>query len=119
MGGIKYGYDKEGKPFLTKEPTLLLNDDNAGKPEGIHLTIGRKPFCSPAQSRGQPLKQRDERSLMRSNHVYSSSIAPSRDQKVIHTSARSVPKKGVSKALLKFVRVFDDTSSIRACRRHA
>jgi hypothetical protein len=22
MGGTKYGYDKEGKPFLTKEPNL-------------------------------------------------------------------------------------------------
>ena len=36
-GGTKYGYDKDGKPFLTKEPKLLLNDNNAGKPEGIHL----------------------------------------------------------------------------------
>src|ERR1700747_1660193 len=40
MVGTKYGYNKEGKPFLTKEPELLLNDDNAGKPEGIHLVIG-------------------------------------------------------------------------------
>ena len=39
----KYGYDKDGKPFLTKEPKLLLNDNNAGKPEGIHLMIGRRP----------------------------------------------------------------------------
>ena len=42
-GGTKYGYDKDGKPFLTKEPKLLLNDNNAGKPEGIHLMIGRRP----------------------------------------------------------------------------
>ena len=42
-GGTKYGYDKDGKPFLTKEPKLLLNDNNAGKPEGIHLEIGRRP----------------------------------------------------------------------------
>jgi len=42
-GGTKYGYAKEGKPFLTKEPKLLLNDDNAGKPEGIHLMTGRRP----------------------------------------------------------------------------
>jgi len=41
-GGTKYGYEKDGKPFLTKEPKLLLNDDNAGKPEGIHMMIG--PF---------------------------------------------------------------------------
>jgi phosphoglycolate phosphatase-like HAD superfamily hydrolase len=43
MGGTKYGYDKDGKPMLTKEPKLLLNDDHAGKPEGIHLMIGRRP----------------------------------------------------------------------------
>jgi len=42
-GGTKYGYGKDGKPFLTKEPKLLLNDNNAGKPEGIHLMIGRRP----------------------------------------------------------------------------
>ena len=41
--GTKYGYDKGGKPFLTKEPKLLLNDNDAGKPEGIHLEIGRRP----------------------------------------------------------------------------
>ena len=36
-GGTKYGYDKAGKPFLTKEPKMLLNDNYAGKPEGIHM----------------------------------------------------------------------------------
>ena len=36
-GGTKYGYDKDGKPFLIKDPKLLLNDNNAGKAEGIHL----------------------------------------------------------------------------------
>jgi hypothetical protein len=43
IGGTKYGYDKEGKPFPPREPKLLLNDDDAGKPEGIHLMIGRRP----------------------------------------------------------------------------
>jgi hypothetical protein len=52
MAGTKYGYDKEGKPFLTKEPTLLLNDDDAGKPEGIHLMIGRKPYAAFGNSTG-------------------------------------------------------------------
>ena len=47
-GGTKYGYDKDGKPFLTKEPRLLLNDNNAGKPEGIHLMIGRRPVAASA-----------------------------------------------------------------------
>src|SRR4029450_11147885 len=41
-GGTKYGYGKDGKPFLTKEPKLLLNDNNAGKPERIHLMTGRR-----------------------------------------------------------------------------
>src|SRR5690242_9781454 len=52
MGGTKYGYDKAGKPFLTKEPRLLLNDNNAGKPEGIHLMIGRRPFAAFGNSPG-------------------------------------------------------------------
>jgi phosphoserine phosphatase len=50
--GTKYGYDKEGKPFLTKEPKLLLNDNNAGKPEGIHLMIGRRPYAAFGNSTG-------------------------------------------------------------------
>ncbi len=52
MGGTKYGYDKDGKPFLTKEPKLLLNDNNAGKPEGIHLMIGRRPHAAFGNSPG-------------------------------------------------------------------
>ena len=51
-GGTKYGYGKDGKPFLTKEPKLLLNDDNAGKPEGIHLMIGRRPYAAFGNSSG-------------------------------------------------------------------
>ena len=50
--GTKFGYDKTGKPFLTKEPKLLLNDDNAGKPEGIHLMIGRRPYAAFGNSTG-------------------------------------------------------------------
>jgi phosphoglycolate phosphatase-like HAD superfamily hydrolase len=45
-GGTKYGYANDGKPFLTKEPKMLLNDNNAGKPEGIHLMIGRRPVAA-------------------------------------------------------------------------
>ncbi|HSD43928.1 MAG TPA: HAD family hydrolase [Burkholderiales bacterium] len=51
-GGTKYGYGKDGKPFLTKEPKLLLNDNNAGKPEGIHLMIGRRPVVAFGNSTG-------------------------------------------------------------------
>jgi phosphoglycolate phosphatase-like HAD superfamily hydrolase len=52
MGGTKFGYDKDGKPFLTKEPKLLLNDDNGGKVEGIHLMIGRRPVAAFGNSTG-------------------------------------------------------------------
>jgi phosphoglycolate phosphatase-like HAD superfamily hydrolase len=51
-GGTSYGYDKNGRPFLTKEPKLLLNDDKAGKPEGIHLMIGRRPYAAFGNSDG-------------------------------------------------------------------
>jgi phosphoglycolate phosphatase-like HAD superfamily hydrolase len=51
-GGTTYGYGKDGKPFLTKEPKLLLNDNNAGKPEGIHLMIGRRPAAAFGNSTG-------------------------------------------------------------------
>jgi phosphoglycolate phosphatase-like HAD superfamily hydrolase len=51
-GGTTYGYAKDGRPFLTKEPKLLLNDNNAGKPEGIHLMIGRRPYAAVGNSTG-------------------------------------------------------------------
>ena len=51
-GGTKYGYAKDGKPFLTKEPKLLLNDNDAGKPQGIHLMIGRRPYAAFGNSTG-------------------------------------------------------------------
>jgi hypothetical protein len=51
-GGTKYGYGKDGKPFQTKDPKLILNDNNAGKPEGIHLLIGRRPYASFGNSTG-------------------------------------------------------------------
>ena len=52
--GTKYGYDKDGKPILTKEPKLLLNDNDAGKPEGIHLMIGRRPCAAFGNSHRRP-----------------------------------------------------------------
>lgn len=51
-GATSYSYGKDGKPFLTKEPRLLLNDDKAGKPEGIHLMIGRRPVAAFGNSTG-------------------------------------------------------------------
>jgi hypothetical protein len=50
--GVKYGYQKDGTPFLTKEPRLLLNDNDAGKPAGIHLMIGRRPYAAFGNSTG-------------------------------------------------------------------
>lgn len=52
VGGTTYGYAKSGRPILTKEPKLLLNDDKAGKPEGIHLMIGRRPYAAFGNSSG-------------------------------------------------------------------
>ncbi len=55
-GGTKYVYEHHngngGTPTLIKEPKLLLNDNNAGKPEGIHLMIGRRPRVAFGNSTG-------------------------------------------------------------------
>ena len=50
-GAVSYQYGAKG-PVLIKEPKLLLNDDNAGKPEGIHLVIGRQPYFAFGNSTG-------------------------------------------------------------------
>jgi phosphoglycolate phosphatase-like HAD superfamily hydrolase len=52
VGGTKFGYAKDGKPFLTKEPKVLLINDGGGKPEGIHLMIGRRPLAAFGNSDG-------------------------------------------------------------------
>ncbi|HEY5313664.1 MAG TPA: HAD family hydrolase [Pirellulales bacterium] len=52
VGATKYGYDKDGKPTLIKAPQLLLNDNGAGKPENIHLMIGRRPLAAFGNSAG-------------------------------------------------------------------
>ena len=51
-GATRFGYGKDGRPFLTKEPKLLLNDNDAGKPQGIHLVIGRRPHAAFGNSTG-------------------------------------------------------------------
>ena len=43
---------RTASPILIKEPKLLLNDDKAGKPEGIHLVIGRRPHFAFGNSTG-------------------------------------------------------------------
>jgi phosphoglycolate phosphatase-like HAD superfamily hydrolase len=50
-GAVSYQYGAKG-PVLIKEPKLLLNDDNAGKPESIHLMIGRRPYFAFGNSTG-------------------------------------------------------------------
>ena len=52
VGGTKYDYGKDGKPVLIKEAKLLLNDNYGGKPEGIHLMIGRQPLAAFGNSAG-------------------------------------------------------------------
>jgi phosphoserine phosphatase len=52
VGGIKYGYDKTGRPILTKEPRLLFDNHGTGKPEAIHLMIGRRPYATFGNSIG-------------------------------------------------------------------
>ncbi|MBN9510398.1 MAG: haloacid dehalogenase-like hydrolase [Alphaproteobacteria bacterium] len=51
-GGTRFMMEGEGRPVLIKEPRLLLNDDHAGKPEGIHLIIGRRPRAAFGNSGG-------------------------------------------------------------------
>jgi len=48
----KFSYDKNGKATLTKVPKLILDDDKAGKPSGIHLMIGRRPVAAFGNSAG-------------------------------------------------------------------
>jgi hypothetical protein len=38
--------------MLIKEPRLLLNDDKAGKVEGINFMIGRRPYAAFGNSSG-------------------------------------------------------------------
>ena len=49
---VEYGYAKDGRPVLIKAPKLMLYDNNAGKPEGIHLMIGRRPYAAFGNSTG-------------------------------------------------------------------
>lgn len=51
-GATKYGHDAQGHPVLTKQPNLILNDNYGGKPEGIHLMIGRRPYAAFGNSTG-------------------------------------------------------------------
>ena len=52
MFGLSFKPGADGKPVLVREAKLLLNDDEAGKPEGIHLVIGRRPQFAFGNSAG-------------------------------------------------------------------
>ncbi len=52
MLATSYRYDAAGKAVLIKVPSLLLNNDNDGKPKGIHLVIGRRPLIAFGNSDG-------------------------------------------------------------------
>jgi len=51
-GRTKLTYGPDGKVELIKAPELLYVDDKAGKPEGIHLVIGRRPRAAFGNSDG-------------------------------------------------------------------
>lgn len=51
-GATQYEYDKSGQPQLLKQPKVLLNDNDAGKVENIHLMIGRQPRAAFGNSTG-------------------------------------------------------------------
>jgi hypothetical protein len=43
---FKYGYDKDHRPILTREPKLVLDNLGAGKIENFWLLYGRRPFAA-------------------------------------------------------------------------
>jgi len=49
---VKFSYNQEGMPVLMKLPKILLNDNYGGKPEGIHLMIGKRPIAAFGNSTG-------------------------------------------------------------------
>ncbi len=52
MFGLSFKPGAGGKPVLVRDPKVLLIDDEAGKPEGIHLVIGRRPQFAFGNSAG-------------------------------------------------------------------
>lgn len=50
--GTKYTYDKYGEGILIRKPELLLNNNLSGKPEDIHLFLGRHPKATFGNSTG-------------------------------------------------------------------
>jgi phosphoglycolate phosphatase-like HAD superfamily hydrolase len=44
--------DQDGKPVLMREPKIFFVDDKTGKPVGIHLVIGKRPYAAFGNSGG-------------------------------------------------------------------
>ena len=51
-GRTKFTYAPNGQAELLKAPEVLYVDDKTGKPEGIHLVIGRRPRAAFGNSDG-------------------------------------------------------------------
>ncbi|MFG1204395.1 HAD family hydrolase [Xanthobacter aminoxidans] len=49
---VRFGYDTSGRPVLRMEPAVLFDDLFGGKPEGIHLVIGKRPIAAFGNSTG-------------------------------------------------------------------
>lgn len=49
---VRFGYDASGRPVLRLEPAVLFDDIFGGKPEGIHLVIGKRPLAAFGNSTG-------------------------------------------------------------------
>jgi hypothetical protein len=43
---FKYGYDKDRRPILTREPKIALDNLDAGKIENFWLLYGRRPYAA-------------------------------------------------------------------------
>ena len=43
---FKYGYDKDHRPILTREPKLVLNNLGAGKIQNFWMLYGRRPYAA-------------------------------------------------------------------------
>ncbi|MGZ9115928.1 MAG: haloacid dehalogenase-like hydrolase, partial [Methylocystis sp.] len=52
LESVSYRDDKRGRPVLIESPETLLSGVGAGKPEAIHLMIGRRPRAAFGNSTG-------------------------------------------------------------------
>jgi len=100
-GSTTYSYGKDGKPILTKEPKLLLNDNNAGKPEGIHLMIGRRPVFAAGNSTGdqEMLEYTEAGERGRGSKCWSCTMTPSGNTPTAPPPACRTPRSGPSRRI--------------------